>query len=372
MGERTSGWKRWRRPLIVGTSSVGIIVCLGIIGMQVTGVLPAAKRYNSLVEEAKAFGIPTTAQELDARIQPPGPDAFPIVSQQLKVVDLAIGNDRFYPFDPVKDDPTKPWDARAKAAYERSKAAIAELEKLSVQNAFRRPVGPSRIPEQPIHDRTMAALECYASSLALHGEELEARKLYRLLALLNKWKESGAVSFRVLALREDVKLVDRLSALATLKKDSRELPLAVVDVCKIATADPVDFRRVYWNQLVMFVTPLDQDSGPLQLSMVKTDYGRAELAFHLPYVTRATQSDLLRAYLEGYKIVEKDPASGTAYTDSITKVQSEIAKGNSLTMAIMRELAPLDFAKGAGTLYQSLASTKARFEKEVEGWNAKK
>lgn len=352
--------QRFKKPLIVAVSFSSIVFVLIIILFQSTGVLSASRQYPKLFEEAKALGIPTTQEELSAKTVSKGENAFPIVKESIAALRKIQNASYVYTEIAGRPSSSYQWKPRTKAVWDKFKDHREKLLLLSSKNSFNRPLPPKNTYVQSvIHEQDINVMKGFASSLANEGKFEEAKKYFVLASLLIQWQYDDGVA-QTLSVRSQLNLVDYILTFVAVNPQNPILKQAVGEVCRIAL-QPHDFRRDYWSSLNMFVFNLDTGFVKVQTSMFSSSYGRSLLWLNLPIVLQATKSDLLRAHLAGYKMVQQDPYSFDVADKANNVVIRELSNSNRLTLPLIKECAPFNIAPRIKPIINSLRLIEGKY-----------
>jgi hypothetical protein len=352
--------QRFKKPLVVAFSFLSIFSLLLVIILQSTGILSASRQYSSLVAEAKTLGIPTTREELAQKTKQKGRNAFPLVKESLIALGKLQDSGYIYAETAQAANPHFQWKPKTKRIWDEFAKYREKLESITADQSYSARESDWRTyTPSGIHDRDINVMKGFASSLANQGKFEEAKQYFILASLFVDWQYSGSFT-KAMSIRKQLELVEYILTFLTANPQNPILKGTVVEICQIALR-PHDFREDYWTDLNIFVFNLDSAGDKIQSSMLTSSYGRSLLWLKLPIVLQATKSDLLRAHLEGYKLVEKDPYSFDVADKANGIVVRELGKSNSLTSTLIRECAPFNIAPKIKPIFNSLRLIEGKY-----------
>jgi hypothetical protein len=200
-----------------------------------------------------------------------------------------------------------------------------------------------------------------AMSLANEGHLVEAIRLDALLAKICRWQGKNSNIKYYFSLIHANKIVTDLVELERLNPNQTELKSAIVSQCNFAL-EPFDYRIETWSMLAMTVFSDQPDRNEFRLSQLSNDLGRSLFWLNVPLVNRANRSDMLKAYLAEYQLIQRDPHSVDQYDLGSKEKIRVMATGNSLTRALRMGFVPYNISASIRHELDLLKLMKAKYE----------
>ncbi len=352
---------RWRKPLIVGGLVFVLPVAICLIYFQAVGVLSRSREYPRLLEEAKSLGIPITEAELRQAKTANKKNLFPQVEKCMKQLTGAAGKNRFY-LEPAKPaSPEFEWKPSTKALWQKVQPAVDQLADLATSDGVVVPdYNQWQFQYQTMSLENLSTARALASSHAREGNFAEAERLFVLDAALIRWRSGSNSSIWAMSIGDQVNLANDVIAYSAANPASKELRRAVHSICTIALK-PFDFRQMYWENLQFYAFDMDRKGWTLQWFNPTSPYGRTILWMNVPIVRQATKSDLLRSYMQGFRIVNADPYSFDLGEKANATIRTELGKSNPLTKELTRVFGPFSFTPRTKSLLLRLEAISKRF-----------
>ncbi len=321
----------------MSTAGIGSAV---VLFLQLTGVLGSSRDLPKLEQEAKILGIPTSAEERLRRLPQSKVNVAERVTTCFNAIQSSANLKYSYSPPTIRANSTFKWDPKLKKAWMENREAIYELEAL--------PGGAYLVDEASLADgfsrsslklNQFNVLRAIAISLANEGKFDEGLKLFVLDAKLLNWNgERDWLGYSQGLINQSI-VIEELITLYRHNPERTELRKAIVSHCEIALR-PHDYRWHTWNYLGMTVFSSATGQDTFRLSQLSNDIGRGLSWLKMPIVFRANQADILKAYIEGYKVLISDPTSVDKWDSSNVETWKWLERGNSLTKSVRINFSP--------------------------------
>lgn len=345
---------RFKKPLKVSIIASLIVVVIIVLPLHFTGLLSSLIRLPKIEQEAISLGAPRNLEEYRRFIGGSGQN-------------VASDLGRFFPAklptlhsaEPRKADPGYAWPTAALKLYNSLQPNIQAFKHLEPGDYL----VTSDLPlnNGHIEGGAESVYETLAIHLANQGRFQESIEFFEICTVINRWRWSDCPLGGEVSLGFHTHLLQDVDAILTKNPGNQHVRALGLKLLKDVPIF-LDYRRGYL-MAIGFNMAHSRDGVPKSISLDLHDpMGRALWARRFSIVESAHRSDVIRAFIAGYKVAMKNPPSSLAGELARKAVLQELKDCNQVTQPLLKNIGDTGFIP-TNEYLSVISRIRGRFEK---------
>jgi tetratricopeptide (TPR) repeat protein len=344
-------FKNVRKVAIVATTLLSGIIFVPLV---VTGILPSLIKLPSLENEAIRLGAPKNLEEYKRFIGDSGRNIAPDLKRL--VPSHILLSDRF--IESHKADPKYVWPKSAQRIFNKLQPNISEIEALKSNDYLCTSDLPTNLVTIP--QEAEATYESFGILCSNQGQFSRAIEMFKIALKISKWRTSDMAFNNSIALSFHVQILQDLDHILASNPGNPDIKLLGRQLLNEVPAY-LDYRRSYLIA-IGFNMSHTRDGLPRSIRLDFSDpTERALWARRFTIVESAHRSDLLRAFIAGYKVAAGNPPSLATRDAAGKTLKKELQSCNAITRPILANSGPMEMNSMEQSLEQ-VAIIRKRIE----------